>query len=97
MSTPPLDHPDEDLTLLRSGITEQACARIVAKHGPLVMAACRRILRDEGLAEDAAQETFVLLIQKARTLSDGTPVAGWLYHAACRIAGNAAFDEFGSS
>ena len=87
MSPPLLEHPDDNLTLLRSGITEDGCARIVAKHGPLVMAACRRILRDEGMAEDAAQETFVLLIQKARTLSDGTPVAGWLYHAACRIAG----------
>ena len=88
MSPPLLEHPDADLTLLRSGITEEGCARIVAKHGPLVMAACRRILRDEGLAEDAAQETLVLLIQKARTLSDDTPVAGWLYHAACRIAGH---------
>jgi RNA polymerase sigma factor (sigma-70 family) len=60
----------------------------VTKYAALVMTACRRILRDEGLAEDAAQETFVLLIKKARHLPQRTSFGGWLYHAACRIALN---------
>lgn len=83
---PPID---EDLASLRAG-TDLAtcCAKIVALHGPLVKSACRRVLRDEGLAEDAAQETFVLLVKKAKSLPPNTSLAGWLYHAACRTALN---------
>ena len=82
-------HPiDEELAALQSGNTAAACAKIVNKHGPLVKAACRRVLGDDGLAEDAAQETFVLLMKKAHSLPSGTSLAGWLYHAACRTALN---------
>lgn len=86
-STPTLPI-DEELAALRAGKTSAACAKIVALHGPLVKAACRRVLRDEGLAEDAAQETFVLLMKKAKSLPPGTSLAGWLYHAANRTALN---------
>lgn len=85
MSTQPLD---EELALLRAGKTAAACEKIVTTHGALVKSACYRVLRDEGLAEDAAQETFVLLMQKAASLPPDTVLAGWLYHAACRIALN---------
>ncbi|MEN3940578.1 sigma-70 family RNA polymerase sigma factor [Prosthecobacter sp. SYSU 5D2] len=85
MSTQP---PDEELALLRAGKTAAACEKIVTTHGALVKSACYRVLRDEGLAEDAAQETFVLLMQKAAILPPETSLAGWLYHAACRIALN---------
>ncbi|HYF35523.1 MAG TPA: sigma-70 family RNA polymerase sigma factor, partial [Prosthecobacter sp.] len=85
MATPPFD---EELAAPRAGKTSTACAKIVALHGPLVMAACRRVLRDEGLAEDAAQETFVLLVKKAKSLPPKISLAGWLYHAACRTALN---------
>ncbi len=82
-------HPiDEELAALQSGNKAAACAKIVQKHGPLVKAACRRVLRDDGLAEDAAQETFVLLMKKAHSLPSCTSLAGWLYHAACRTALN---------
>ncbi len=79
---------DEDLAALRAGKTSAACERIVALHGPLVKSACHRVLRDEALAEDAAQETFVLLMKKACSLPPDTSLAGWLYHAACRTALN---------
>jgi RNA polymerase sigma factor (sigma-70 family) len=85
MPNPPID---EELALLRAGKSAAACAKIVALHGPLVKSACYRVLRDEGLAEDAAQETFVLLMRKAQSLPAGTSLAGWLYHAACRTALN---------
>lgn len=79
---------DDELALLRAGKMSAACAKIVELHGPLVKSACRRVLRDEGLAEDAAQETFVLLMKKAPALPPGISLAGWLYHAACRTALN---------
>ncbi|TDU68053.1 RNA polymerase sigma factor (sigma-70 family) [Prosthecobacter fusiformis] len=82
-------HPiDEELAMLGAGKTAAACEKIVAQHGSLVKSACLRVLRDEGLAEDAAQETFMLLIKKASSLPPSTPLAGWLYHAACRTALN---------
>lgn len=69
-------------------MTSELCTRIVVQHGGLVKAACLRILRDEGLAEDAAQETFVLLVRKARALPPDISLPGWLYHTACRTALN---------
>lgn len=69
-------------------MTSDLCTRIVVQHGGLVKAACLRILRDEGLAEDAAQETFVLLVRKARALPPDISLPGWLYHTACRTALN---------
>lgn len=66
----------------------EACAQVVANHGPLVLAACRRILRDEAQAQDAAQETFLLWVRKADRLPRHTSLPGWLYQAACRVALN---------
>jgi RNA polymerase sigma factor (sigma-70 family) len=84
-STPRID---PELKALRAGEISAACRTIVTRYGPLVKAACLRVLRDEGLAEDAAQETFVLLVRKARSLSPEISLAGWLYHAAYRTALN---------
>ncbi|WP_206171094.1 RNA polymerase sigma factor [Phragmitibacter flavus] len=85
MPTPTID---QELAALHAGKTSATCAKIVALYGPLVKSACRRVLRDDGLAEDAAQETFVLLMKKAKSLPPSTSLAGWLYHAACRTALN---------
>jgi DNA-directed RNA polymerase specialized sigma24 family protein len=35
---------------------KRAFALLLAKHRPMLVAMCRRVLGDEGLAEDAAQE-----------------------------------------
>lgn len=88
MNPTPSTPIDEDLAALRAGRTAAVCEKIVALHGPLVKAACRRVLQDESLAEDAAQETFVLLVKKATSLPPDTSLAGWLYHTASRTAMN---------
>lgn len=67
-------------------LSEAACSDLVNAHGPMVKAACRRILGDESLAEDAAQEVFLLLVRKLPSLSPRTLLGGWLYLAACRVA-----------
>ncbi|SKB05967.1 RNA polymerase sigma factor, sigma-70 family [Prosthecobacter debontii] len=77
-----------DLAALRDGMTSEICTRLVEQHRGLVMAACCRILRDSSLAEDAAQETFLLLTKKARHLPPQTSLPGWLYQTACRTALN---------
>src|SRR5262249_20139027 len=45
--------------------SEGAFADLLARHGAMVRAVCRRHLRDEHAAEDAFQATFLVLIRKA--------------------------------
>jgi RNA polymerase sigma factor (sigma-70 family) len=58
---------------------------LVRRHGPLVLAACRAVLRDEAAAEDAFQAAFVALYQSAPSIRSAS-VAGWLFRVARRAA-----------
>ncbi len=68
------------------GRDEAAFASIVALHGPMVLAACRRMLDDPEDVEDAFQATFLVLVRKAGTLGPAVPVGPWLYGVARRVA-----------
>jgi RNA polymerase sigma factor (sigma-70 family) len=65
---------------------EGAFAALLRRHGPMVLGACRRVLRDGHDAEDAFQATFLVLFRRARHLDRRGPVAGWLYTVACHAA-----------
>jgi len=67
-------------------LSEVACSHLVTMHGPMVKAACHRILGDAALAEDAAQEVFLLLVRKLPSLPPRTILGGWLYVTACHLA-----------
>ncbi|HKB39461.1 MAG TPA: sigma factor, partial [Gemmataceae bacterium] len=45
--------------------SEGAFADLMARHGPMVRAVCRRHLRDAHAVEDAFQATFLVLIRRA--------------------------------
>src|SRR5215211_3578823 len=58
---------------------EDAFAALVERHGPMVLAVCRRVLHDAHAAEDAFQATFLVLARKAATVRNRQFVGGWLY------------------
>ncbi len=73
--------------LAQSGAeAEIAFAAVVARHGPMVLRVCRRIVSDPLDAEDAFQVTFLVLARKARAIARRDSLANWLYGVAVRTA-----------
>jgi RNA polymerase sigma factor (sigma-70 family) len=71
---------------------EGAFAALMARHGPMVMAVCRGVLRDLPDAEDAFQATFLVLARKAGSAWVEGQLGGWLHRVAYRIAVRASID-----
>jgi RNA polymerase sigma factor (sigma-70 family) len=78
-----------DRELLRAFVDRAdgaAFTELVARHGPLVLGACRRVLADAPDAEDAFQATFLILARKAGTVRRPERLGAWLYGVALRCA-----------
>ncbi len=72
---------------VRDGVAAQrAFEAIVHRHGPMVLAVCRRVLHDEHTAEDAFQATFLVLALKADTIRERSSLGPWLHGVAARIS-----------
>lgn len=65
---------------------DAAFAALVARHGPVVRAACRRALGDTPDADDAFQATFVVLARRAADVWPREAVGAWLYGVAAKVA-----------
>jgi len=65
---------------------EIAFEALVARHGPMVLGVCRRMLTDHRDVEDAFQATFLVLVRRARQLGPRDAIGPWLYGVAARVA-----------
>src|SRR4051794_26148925 len=62
--------------------SQAAFAQLVRRHMGLVYHLCRRRLRDEHLAQDAAQAVFIVLARRGPSVIDPSAtrsLSGWLY------------------
>ena len=73
---------------------QAAFAALVDRHGPMVLATCRSLLRDPHDADDAFQATFLVLARRAGAFRVvGRSLGGWLHGVALRVATRARADR----
>lgn len=66
---------------------EDCFAELVRRHGPMVLATCRRVLHpDVHTADDAFQAAFLVLATKAATVSPPERIGAWLHGVAVHVA-----------
>lgn len=65
---------------------ELAFRALVDRHGPMVVRACRSVLKDEHEAQDVAQEVFLTLARRAATLRRREAIGPWLHRVSLRAA-----------
>jgi RNA polymerase sigma factor (sigma-70 family) len=89
ITRPPESLGLSDATVLERWVAnrdEGAFELLLWRHGPTVFSVCRRVLRQPQDIEDAVQATFLVLVQKARSISKHEALGSWLYKVALRIA-----------
>jgi RNA polymerase sigma factor (sigma-70 family) len=83
----------ERFLLRHDEAAEAAFAALLERHGPMVLAVCRRVLNDPHDAQDAFQATFLVLVRKAGTIRKRESIADWLHGVALRVAAHARADS----
>jgi RNA polymerase sigma factor (sigma-70 family) len=64
---------------------------LIERHGPMVLSVCRTVLREPHDAEDAFQNTFLILANRAATIKNSDTIGPWLHRVALRVARKARF------
>ncbi|MBX9584497.1 MAG: sigma-70 family RNA polymerase sigma factor [Gemmataceae bacterium] len=81
--------PDAELLARFAGAGDEAAFELLVwRHAAMVLSVCRRIVRDDHLAEDAFQAVFLVLARKAGSVR-GANLAGWLFRVARRVSSRA--------
>ncbi len=68
-------------------------ARLYADHGPGIYSQCRRLLRDDALAEDATQEVFLRLIGAFERAPAGEARMRWVRRVTANYCYNLLRDQ----
>jgi polysaccharide export outer membrane protein len=72
---------------------EAAFEALVLRHGPMVMRVCRNALgQEQADIHDAFQATFLVLVQKTRSIRRLDSLGSWLFGVATRVARRARVD-----
>jgi len=88
-SVSPAADPRPDAELLSRFLAdrdEAAITALVVRHAPGVRAVCRGWLRGAADVDDAAQETFLVLVRRAASIRDRAAVGRWLLRTAEFVA-----------
>lgn len=67
--------------------------QLYLRHGPMVLARARALLRDEAAAQDALQEVFVRALRAGHAFRADASPATWLYRIATNYCLNCLRDE----
>jgi RNA polymerase sigma factor (sigma-70 family) len=89
VTAPPEGGEVADADLLEhflAGKDESAFEELVQRHGPMVLAVCRRILKGKQDAEDAFQATFLVLVRRAAAIGKRESLASFLHGVALRTS-----------
>jgi RNA polymerase sigma-70 factor (ECF subfamily) len=92
--TPPRSAPferstDTELVAQANGGDRDALEALLRRHHDRVLVLCRRLCRDRGDAEDAAQNALIAIVRGLPRFDGSSAFTTWSY----RVATNAALDE----
>lgn len=59
--------------------TSGRVSSLYRKYGPAIYSRCRRLLKDDALAEDATQEVFVRVLRHIESAPDDAAALAWIY------------------
>lgn len=76
---------DEDLCRRSVGGDEGAFRTFVERHAPALFRFAYHFTREEGDAEDIAQECFIRLYSNLKRLDFSRPIKPWLYHVCANL------------
>ena len=88
-ATGPPQRSDDELARAAQQGDDGALEELLRSHMRRIHATCRRICRDRGDAEDAAQNAMVAMVRGIHGFDGRSSVSSWMY----RITTNACIDE----
>jgi RNA polymerase sigma factor (sigma-70 family) len=70
----------------RGDVSAEAFRVLVERHGPMILAVCRRLLKDPNDVDDAFQATFLVMVRRVGSIRKGDSIGCWLHGVAVRVA-----------